>query len=369
MILRFSFALLVLIQIAAAQSASMPTYWRYSYPNAEFLAGIDLAAVSNSSIGQTLKQEFEKAGFSAMVSKNGFDFIRGADQVLLSGAAPAGAKKSNVAKGVASVQGRFDVAAVRATLRAQGARPTSYQGVEAFLADKDGDPIMMAIISPQALVVGDASAVRAALGNQAAGPTSLLLRGLQLAASNDIWLVSNTPPDALAARGGASTEDDLFSQIRSFEGGISLRQGLGISFNVATKTPQNAQKAAGGFQALLDLAKSGASKNADAEKFFRKLHFDVQDNRVQLSVQFTQAEVARLIQEIQSGVRTQAAGSGAIRVRPAVKGQTSWTLADAAPAPQREPEPEPEPDPSKPLVVKIFNADEGSREVDINKRP
>jgi len=359
-----------LMSVAGAawpQSTSLPTYWRYAHPNAKVLLGLDLAAIGRSPVGQRVKKEFQEAGFQASLTGQGMDFLWSADQILLS--APVMPEAEKLKKGdsptVITLQGKFDLAAIRKSVSARGAQKSGYKGVEMLVADKESGGMAMALVSPQVLVLGDRTSVRAAIDNHASASPSaslsaLFQRASELALANDIWVVTDTMD---MARKPAGAGRDLMDGVESIEGGISLRSGLGLDLRLNAKSSEEAVTMGQSLQGLAQVFTLGASKDAEVAKMANKLQVGIADTQVRMAVNFTKQELDRGITQMKAGFQRQMSEgvAAAVNVRPTVKGQSSWTLDN--------PELNPEPAADKPFVVKIFNADGGTKEVQFNKQP
>ncbi|MBM3814912.1 MAG: hypothetical protein FJW20_25085 [Acidimicrobiia bacterium] len=356
---------------APPQSTSLPTYWRYVHPKAKALVGVDIASIMASPLGQRIKKEFKNAGFTSAMNGQGMDFIWNAERILISApTVPSSAKAPNKdSQAVIAMQGRFDLAAVRKAISSKGALKSAHRGVELLLADKGADGIAMALVSPQLLIMGDRASVRAALDHHAfadpsASTAPLFLRAMQLAQTNDLWFVSE--PGSQPPGKGPS----ILESVDSFEGGVSFKSGLGLSFHFNTKTQEEAVKLGQGLQGMLQLFTLGAKKDKSTEDLLNKLQVGIGGSQVRVAVNFTQQELDRGISQFKAGFQAKATETlSSIKVNPSVRGQSSWTL-DPAPAPQpaAQPEPEPAPEPDAPFVVKIFNADGGTKQLEIKKQ-
>ncbi|MBK5295244.1 MAG: hypothetical protein JJE04_26655 [Acidobacteriia bacterium] len=368
------FAALAIVWAAPPQqSTSLPTYWRYAYPEAHFLLGVDLASIGASPFGQKMKQEFRNAGFTAMTSKQGMDFIWSADRLLLSGSGvPTMGKGSNSSSAVAALQGKFDLPAVRKAILLQGAVRSAYKGVEMWAGGKGNDRIAMALVNPQVLLLGEREGVRAAIDNHAVAlpsdsTSAIYLRAVELAAANDLWFVSEASLDNMAVDNLAGNQ--MFHDVESFEGGVSFKSGLALNLHFNAKSEDGAMALGTGIQGMLAIFTMGASKEKGASELLDKLKVGIAGNQVLVALNFTQRDLDRGMQQIKAGledkVKQSLGGSmTSINIQPAVRGQANWTLAE-----KQLPRNEPEPPPNQPLMVKIFNADGGTRELDINKKP
>ena len=77
---------------AEPQSASLPTYWRYSHPEAKVLMGMDVRGILNSPLGQKLFQEMKSLGgtWTSSASAEDMELLQGIERVFLSAPAQAG---------------------------------------------------------------------------------------------------------------------------------------------------------------------------------------------------------------------------------------------------------------------------------------
>ena len=77
------FALLGVVAAGAyAQSTSMPTFWRYSHPEARALVGVNVKRILESPTGLRLAAEFRDAGIQAKAEGEGFGFLNGVERLL-----------------------------------------------------------------------------------------------------------------------------------------------------------------------------------------------------------------------------------------------------------------------------------------------
>ena len=337
-----------------AQSTSLPTFWRYSHPDAKVLVGIDVKSIGDSPFGSRLINEFAQTGFKAKAQAIGLDFLNETERLLLSspGTDP-GAGEDN-APFVIAVQGKFDLPKIRAFVRSKGAKHTLYRQVE-LLTPQDGSKgrdFVIALVSPQTIVVGETASVKAALdhhssadGSASANP--LYQRAVELAGIHDIWFTSEVPPSSLSENNPATA---LLAEVEGFEGGLSFRGGLGLEVNLNTASSEGAQRLAGGLEAFVQMADFGGdAKRASPAELLKKLRIGSDATQVKLALSFNQAELNRGIDEMKVSFRT-----GATK-----------TIA-AAPSGAQSGLPikqEPEIDPAKPLLIRIYNADGGTREI------
>ena len=344
----------------SAQSTSLPTFWRYSHPDAKALVGIDVKSIGESPFGTRLLKEFAEAGFKAKAQAEGFDFLNETERLLLSSPGTAPGAGKNSAPFVIALQGRFDLPKIRAFVKSKGATRSFYKKVE-LLSPEDGakgQDFVMALVGPQTIVVGDPASVKAALDHHSAADVSasanpLYQRAVELAGIHDVWFTSEVSPSSLSEGNPAMA---MFAEVQGFEGGLSFRSGLGLEVILNTASSEGAQKLAGGVQALLQMAALGADqegaggKRANPAELLKKLRVGSDATQVKFALSFDQAELDRGIDEMKASFRTSATQTVAgIQTRP---GQTAPAV-----------KPQPEIDPATPLVIKIYNSDGGTREI------
>jgi len=334
---------------ALAQPVSHPTFWRYLHPQAKTLVGVDLRAVAQSPLWTKIAADFEKSGWKQQASHQGLDFVKDVDQILLSSQSlPSNTKQLDGSTFVLAMQGHFQLDKLRASITAKGAKAASYKGVPILLQDGKTD-IVLALVSPQVLVLGDPKSLRAAIDNyettaRAMSSEPMFQRATELATLYDAWVVSGAPP----AAGAQSAQ--ILRDVRGFEGGISLRNGLALELNLQTDSAGKARELTDGLGVLLKLATMGPQQDPMLKDLVRRLRIQTDGNRASFAILWKQDEVLALVDGIKSKVVQAALG------------------APAGPAPAAAPLPNPEPKPpTGPLVVKIFGMEGGTREVVIRR--
>ncbi|MBL8293947.1 MAG: DUF3352 domain-containing protein [Bryobacterales bacterium] len=336
---------------AFAQPISHPTFWRYVHPQAKTLIGIDLRAVSQSPLWNKIAADFEKSGWKQQVSHQGLDFVKDIDQILLSSPSlPSNARQLEGAAVVLAMQGRFQLDKLRSSISAKGAKTSSYKGVPLLLQDGKTD-IVLAMVSPQLLVLGDPKSLRAAIDHHETSITAMageprFQRATELATLYDAWIVSDAPP----AAGPQSPAAQMLKDVRGFEGGISLRDGLALELNLQTDSHAKARELTDGLRVLLQFATMGPQQDPMVRDLVQRLRIQTDDSRASFAILWKQDEVVGMVDGLKAKAVQAAFGSpnGPLPAAP--------TLPEPAPKP-----------PAGPLIVKIFGMEEGPREVVIRR--
>lgn len=358
------FILLVTTTTLIAQSNSHPAFWRYSHPKAKALIGVDVKAIVNSPLGQKITQEFSQTGLSINMSGGAvMGLLASVDRVLIS--SPVGSPKAKTVRSqqppvVIAVSGKFDLPQLRKMVGTAG-RPSFYKGVE--IHGRAGDTMSLGFVSPAILLIGERPNLQAAIDHHASAAasalqTDLFTQAAELSNKYDLWFVSDAPPAELA-NADLPPQLAMFRDVETTEGGVSFRNGLALEFGFLTKTPEAAKQMASAIQALVGLAAMGNSDKPEVGEMLRKLQIVHVEDQVTLAMQFSQAEMDRAIESAKSSAQRKGQeGWQQVQAKPAVRGNLEAS-AVVAQAPS---------EPPKPLVVKIFNAEGGTKEIPISKQ-
>jgi hypothetical protein len=346
------------VAVLSAQSTSLPTFWRYSHPNAKALVGIDVQRISESPFGQRVAKEFAQAGLKAKADAEGLDFLNEVERVLISstgGAAAHSGGEKSTPPAVVALQGKFELARIRTLLKSKGAVRSYYLKAELYSPGKgEGTEFSIALAGPQTILMGDPASVKTALDHHAAADPAasanpLFQRAVELAAVHDVWFASETSPAELSSGGPFQA---IFSEVQGFEGGLSFRRGLGMEVNLATASVEAAQKLGGGLQALMQITAMSDPKDQPAADLLKKLTVTQDSTLVKIGLSFDQAELDRGVDELKLSFAKGFTGGA---IGPHADG------ADRSHAAVHE-------DPSRPMVIKIYNADGGTREIPLNQK-
>ncbi len=337
---------------AETSSTSVPTFWRYAHPEAKMLAGVDLSRISASAVGQRIKREIAQTGIKKMAADNGMGFFQNVDRVLISSTGEPGDSPKKQPPTVVAIQGKFDMNAFRREMTRKGAAKFNYKTAEIYRRGNTND-MVVAVVGPAVMLLGDGPSLKLAIDNHAeADPelagTSLMRRAVELDQLYDVWFASEVSPASAAEAAGAGGPGKLFEETEGFEGGLSFKKGLGLDFALHNKSAEAAAKLATAMRLMLDLA---PTKDPETDALMKKITIASDGQDVHLSFAYEEKEIMAGIDSIMNARMGRAPSAKAA----ARKGQQPVMTAAAAPAPP--------PPPPPPLVVKILNAEGGTREV------
>jgi len=297
----------------AASSVSMPSMWRYAHPDAKALIGIEWQRILRSPLGQEIRKKITEANPAGVKE---IDILDSVGRIFISSPGrPEGTAEGEQAQGVAAIQGDFDLGKIRKLASAKTVGTSTYQEIKILeLADKDGEPAALALVSPQLLLLGDKESVEAAIdhyleGDPAQASNPLFQRAAELSAQNDIWVVAKAAPGDFAGKSGKQPK--FLESVRSVEAGISLQDGLGLQLNLGATDAEKAQEMATGLKFMLGMVLASQQSKGDGPNLAEKLHVETKESRVEMALHLKQDEVKQLIENMKAKATAAIAGGGA----------------------------------------------------------
>lgn len=346
----------LLLPIGLLAATPEPALWQFIHPDAKLLMGIDLLKAKNSPTGRMLAKQFQSAA-GAQVS--GTEFLDMADRIL---ASSPGAEQGERPAMVVAVEGRMDRARLKKML-AEGTAVERYRGVDLLVPPKrKNTDLLMAIVSDKIGLMGDRASIERALDSSATrSENQLFARAQELAAGNEIWLVSTVSP--AAAAGDMLPGPKQMEDVDSMEFGLNLQQGLGLNLVLGMKSEESAQSLAAMAQAFTVLASQNAKQNPQAAQLAKSLKIQSDKSNVRVTMQVTMAQLERSVTEMRAGMQTAGKRTldSLLGMQPAASGWPSGLSASAPVTPKVAAVVEP-PVP-KTRTIKIVGLDNGEKEI------
>jgi hypothetical protein len=219
---RAPLAFLVCAVFASAQSH--PSWWTNASPNATALIGIDWQTVRASPFAEPIEAElWGDLGFPELPC------LHTARQFLVSSPDL-----------LALASGNFSAAAVREQAAKKGFKPMTYRGVDMWFAGEKG-VLSVVRISDQLVMIGEPKTLEMAVDRSMGDSKNyspLLARAAKFA-QKDLWVVASQLPDDLANR-----FVPLDTAAQSFEGSVSVRNGLEMDAVLEARSEQEASASA-----------------------------------------------------------------------------------------------------------------------------
>lgn len=336
---------ILLIAPAVVSGQTDPALLRFISPNAKAVISVDWKTVRATHIGALLREKYVDVDPGSAIP--GAEFLDDVDRFIISSPGRANADETSEPPMLVVVRGHFDLAKVRKTLADHGCRPQLFNSVQIYRPQgKNGRDMAFVLMDTQTILVGDAGSIFASLernANPPSDPGTLLARAAEMDSRYDVW--------ALMSGLQAMTNDRLLgmlagggfqSESRSFEAGVSLRNGLAADISLIFPSEPEARNMASEFSKLMKAAikdKVGGAAMLDLEK---RLKVTAQGAATKISLRMTPQEFEKNAQIF-----------AATRQQPAIESADIKPVVEALPS---IPKPAPQ-------MIRIEGLDDGPREV------
>jgi TonB family protein len=214
--------------------AADPGLVSLAMPDAQFMAGVNVAQAMLSPLGQfllTQPGQLAEAGLPKLIETTGFDPRRDLREVLVSSSGLAGSDS-----GLFLARGTFDIPKILEAAQADGAILETYKGVS--IAGKPKQDAI-AFSDSTLAITGDPTLVRAAIDRisaPAAISAALAAQVNQLSAAEDAWFVSMAPLSRLQPSGPAA----MLNNVQQASGGVKFGASAAITLQAVSATAQDA---------------------------------------------------------------------------------------------------------------------------------
>jgi hypothetical protein len=322
-----------------------PALLRFIPPNPKAIISLDWKTLRATHIGILLREKYVDADPSSAIP--GAEFLDDVDRVIISSPGRAHDDETSEPPMLVVVRGHFDLAKVRKVLADHGAKPQLFNSIQVYRPQgKNSRDMAFVLIDAQTILAGDAASIFASLERSAnpaqADAGSLLTRAAEMDSRYDLWvLMSGLQSMGSDRLMGLLAGGGLQSESRSFEAGISLRNGLAADISLIFPSEPEARSMASEFSKLIKAAvkdKVGGPAMLDLEK---RLKVVAEGAATKISLRMTPPEFEKNAQLF-----------AAARQQPVV------AAATVKPA-----EAMPEPPKLAPPMIRIEGLDEGPREI------
>jgi hypothetical protein len=335
---------------ALAAGQSHPSWWTYASPTATALVGVDWQAVRASPFAEPIEAElWGDLGFPDLAC------VHRARQILVSSP-----------ELLALASGSFPGTAVHEQAAKKGFKPMTYRGIDMWFATEKG-VLSIARMNDQLLMIGEPKTLEMAVDRSITDSkkgvsdpknySSLLSRAAKFA-QKDLWVVASQLPDELANR-----FVPLETEAQSFEGSLSVRNGLELDAVLTARSEQEANASADKLRTSVPTLPAIA----------RALQVTVDGDSILLALAATREQVVAALR----GSDPVAAPVETIKVE--APGQVTQVIVDKSdePAPviiekarviteiavEKPVEKPVEKVPEKPQIIHIVGLDDGPREI------
>jgi len=287
---------------ASFLSAADPLLLNLVMPDAQIVAGVNVAKAKTSPFGQfILRQMPPDSDFSQFVNASGFDPRRDLQEVLM-------ASTGTQNHGMVAARGTFDAAKIAALATADGKHKVApYNGAQLLTATDPAMKQAVAFFDGTFAVAGDLDTVKAAVDRRkATNPVNPLLASkVAMYGAADAWTVSLVPLSNFAMKNGTPVpgpfagvlQGDLLKKVSESSGGVTFDSPVQVTSELVSDTNQDAV-------ALGDVVKFLASMiqttpgtpGASIATLVQNLNVTTQGNVLKLALAIPEAQLESLIE-------------------------------------------------------------------------
>jgi hypothetical protein len=341
-----------------ASGQSDPARWRFVYPGAKALIGVDWARIRQSPAGAMIREKWLTT--DSLASIPGIELLNDIDRVLISSPGTNSPDDSAESPILVALRGHFDAARVRQVFIHLGAKAQSYNSFQVYRPQSKVDDRETAwvLFDAETILYGDAPSVFAALDrNQfvqaspqsSPAPGSVVARAGEMDANYELWAIMDateilsSDPIATLFRGG-----EWAPEAQGFEAGVNLREGLAAEVTVRFSSEATAKRMTAELTRVMNLAARDRSSGAEMRDIARKFKFSLDGSATRISLRLTQQELEKTADAFAES-----------RKAPA---QLAGNAAAIMPTPANPPS-------GKPGMIRIEGLDEGTREIPYEDGP
>jgi hypothetical protein len=281
--------------------AADPALLNLVMPDAQIVAGVNLAKAKTSPFGQfILRQMPEDSDFAKFINASGFDPRRDLQEVLM--ATPMDQKN-----GLVAARGMFDPQKISALATADGKHMVSqYNGAQLLVSTEAGSPAL-AFFDGSFAVAGDLVSVKAAVdrrkSHNAINP--LLAAKVAMYGAADAWTVSLVPLAGLGQKPNPTVpgplngilQGDLLKKVTESSGGVTFTSPVQVTGELVADTDQDATALGDVVKFLASMIQtSGGEAGSPVATLVQSLNVSTQGNILKLALAIPEAQLEALIQ-------------------------------------------------------------------------
>lgn len=339
-------SLVLLLAPVVGHAQTDPALLRFIPPNPKALISADWKALKSTHIGALLREKYIDGDSASAIP--GAEFLDDVDRFVLASPATARTDEMSEPPMLVVVRGHFDMTKVRKTLAEHGAKPQMFNSIQVYRPQgKSSRDLAFVLIDAQTILIGDAPSVFAALERNA-NPTppdggSVFVRAKELDSRYDVWaILSGMQAEASDRLMGLLAGGALQSESRSFEAGVSLKNGLLADISLIFPSELEARNMVSEFSKLMKAAvkeKVGGPAMVDFEK---RLKVAADGATARISLRMSPQDFEKNAQLFASARQQQAVAAAQVKAAP---------------------EPAPVAPKAAPQMIKIDGLDDGPREI------
>jgi len=280
-------------------SAADPALLNLVMPDAQVVAGVNVAKAKTSIFGQFLLRQMPDDGdFAKFINASGFDPRRDLQEVLM-------ASTAGPHNGLVAARGSFDAAKISALVAADGKHTmTTYNGAQLLVATDTQSNQSIAFFDGNFAVAGDLALVKAAIdrrkSNNPVNPQ--LASKVAMYGAADAWTVSLVPLAGLSKGHGAGAlngmlQGDLLKNVAETSGSLTFDSLVHVTGEVVANSDKDATALGDVVKFLASMIQTdGGEAGAPVATLVKNLNVSTDGKILKLALAIPEAQLESLIQ-------------------------------------------------------------------------
>jgi hypothetical protein len=232
-----------------AYAAADPALLQMVMPDAQVLAGLQVAQAKNSLFGQYVLSHLSvnDTGLQELIAETGFDPRVDVNEMVM---ASTGQPKGTDNHWLVLADGSFNVSKITSAVQSNGGVSITYQGVNLIThAGSSSHPATaVAFFGTTTALAGDLTSVEGAIARQqsnAPADSAVIGKVQQVSSANDFWFVTLVPlsnfAGAIPNSNLGAMQGNILAGINQASGGIQFGDTVTISAEAVARSAQDAQ--------------------------------------------------------------------------------------------------------------------------------
>lgn len=283
-------------------SAADPLLLNLVMPDAQIVAGVNVAKAKTSPFGQFLLRQMPEDGdFSKFINASGFDPRRDVQEVLM-------ASVTGQHNGLVAARGQFDAAKIVALATSDGKHAvTAYNGAQLLISTDANSHQALALFDGNFAAAGDVDLVKAAVDRRkfrnAVSPQ--LAAKIAMYGAADAWTVSLVPLSGLGGKAegqGAGPlngmlQGDLLKNVTETSGSVTFNSPIQVTGELVANSDKDATALGDVVKFLASMIQTGGGEaGASVGTLVQSLNVTTEGKTLKLALAIPEAQLEALIQ-------------------------------------------------------------------------
>ncbi len=305
--------LAVLAILPLGAFAADPALLQMVTPDAQVLAGLQVAQAKNSLFGQYVLSHLSvnDTGLQEFTAETGFDPRQDVSEIVM---ASTGQPKGANSHWLVLADGTFNVSKITAAAQSNGGVPATYQGVNLIThtGANSQQTFAVAFLGTTTALAGDLASVQAAIARKQSGApadSNVVAKAQQVSSANDFWFVTLVPLSNFAgaipnSNLSGAMQGNVLAGVNQASGGVRFGDPVTLSAEAIARSAQDAQSLVDVVKFLAGLAQMNKQNNpsaAQAANLLNSLQATASGNVTTISLTIPEQQLEQLLNSTHSG--------------------------------------------------------------------